>query len=440
MERAVRRPAQLRGTLCVPGDKSVSHRAALLGALGSGTSRARGFLAADDCRATLDCLRSLGVEWRLTEDAPGVATLEIDGVGLHGLREPDDVLDAQNSGTTMRVLSGVLAGQPFTSVITGDASLRQRPMDRIIQPLREMGAQLLGRAGDRLPPLTIRGGALRGIRYRLPVDSAQVKSCVLLAGLYAQGETVVEEPVTSRDHTERLLHAMGADLRREGPAIRIAPTERLAPFDIEVPGDLSSAAFWLVLGAVHPDADLYLAGVGVNPTRRGILDALEAMGASLDVGEERMSGEEPVADIRVQSSRLRGIEIEGDPRIRDELPVLAVAAAFAEGRTIVHGAAELRVKEGDRIATLARQLRRLGVEIEEQPDGFAIDGGRSLHGAHVSGQGDHRLAMSLAVAGLVADGDTLIEDGESVSISYPGFWGDLERIGAGGSGSSAARG
>jgi len=339
----------------------------------------------------------------------------------------------------MRVLSGVLAGQPFTSIITGDASLRQRPMDRVIQPLREMGAQVLGRAGDRLPPLTIRGGSLHGIRYRLPVDSAQVKSCVLVAGLFAQGETVVEEPVTSRDHTERLLHAMGAGLRREGPAIQIAPPAGLAPFDIEVPGDLSSAAFWLVLAAIHPDADLYLPAVGINPTRSGILDALEAMGASLDVGEERMSGEEPVADIRVKSSQLRGIEVEGDPRIRDELPVLAVAAAFAEGRTVVHGAGELRVKEGDRIAMLAQQLRPLGVEIEERPDGFAVEGGRPLRGARVSGGGDHRLAMSLAVAGLVADGDTVIADGESVSISYPGFWDDLGRIGVGGGDSSAAK-
>ena len=434
MERVVRRPARLRGTVRVPGDKSISHRAAILGALASGTTTAHRFLTADDCLATLDCLRALGVAWRLQEDEPGVATLEVRGVGLRGLREPDGVLDCRNSGTTLRLLAGVLAGQPFTSVLTGDASLRARPVDRVVEPLRQMGAQLFARDGDRLPPLAIRGGALRGIHYRLPVASAQVKSAVLLAGLFAKGETVVEEPLQTRDHTERMLCAMGADLRREGPGVRLEPPASLSPLDLEVPGDLSAAAFWIVAAAAHPDAELVLPGVGVNPTRTGLLDALSAMGASIDVGEERMVGEEPVADICVRSSRLEGVEVSGAlvPRMIDELPALAVAAAFATGRTVVRDAAELRVKESDRIAAITAQLRRLGTAIEERPDGFVIEGGRPSgegRGARVTGGGDHRLTMALAVAGMLADGETIVEDGEAVAISYPGFWRDLEQLG-----------
>ena len=431
MERTLRRATRLRGTVQVPGDKSISHRTALLGALASGRSKVRRFLAAEDCRATLACLRALGIEWRLEEEAPGVATLEIEGVGLRGLREPADVLDASNSGTTLRLLAGVLAGQPFTSVLTGDTSLRSRPVDRIIEPLRLMGAQLSARDGDRRPPLTIRGGSLRGVRYRLPVASAQVKSAVLLAGLFAEGETIVEEPVATRDHTERLLLAMGAKLRREGPGIRLTPPPSLTPIDLEAPGDVSAAAFWLVAGAVHPDAEITLPKVGINPTRTGLLDVLVMMGATIEVGEQRMVGEEPVADITVRSSRLQGVEVGGEliPRLIDELPALAVAAAFAEGRTVVRDAAELRVKESDRIATLTTQLGLLGAAIEERPDGFVIEGGRGLRGARVTGAGDHRLTMALAVAGLLAEGKTTLEDGESVAVSYPGFWADLDRIG-----------
>ena len=431
MDRTVRRPARLHGTLRVPGDKSISHRAALLGALASGASLARRFLTSEDCLATLECLRALGIEWRLTEDEPGSAMLEIRGAGLRGLQEPADVLDCRDSGTTMRILAGILAGQPFTSVLTGDASLRGRPMDRVIAPLRQMGAQLMGRQNDRLPPLTVRGGALHGIHYRLPVASAQVKSAILLAGLYAEGETVVEEPGPSRDHTERMLLAMGADVRREGPAVSLRPLDALAPIDIEVPGDISSAAFWIVAAAAHPDAEVILPNVGINPTRTGLLDALAMMGASVDVGEERMVGEEPVADLVVHSSRLRGIEASGELvlRMMDELPVFAVAAAFADGETVVRDAAELRVKESDRIATLARELGKLGVDIQERADGFAIRGGRKLRGAPVSGSGDHRLTMALAVAGLLADGETAIDDVESVTVSYPGFWEDIQQIG-----------
>lgn len=430
MSRAIRRPARLRGTIEVPGDKSISHRAALLGALASGTTTARRFLASDDCLATLDCLRALGVDWRLDEDAPGVATLQIEGVGLHGLREPDDVLDCRNSGTTLNLLTGVLAGQPFTSILTGDGSLRSRPVRQVIDPLRRMGAQLLARDGDQLPPLVVHGGSLRGIRYG-PVARAQIKSAILLAGLFAVGETTVEESPPTRDHTERLLRAMGADVRREGPAIQLKPPASLSAIDIDVPGDMSSAAFWIVAAAAHPDAEITLSRVGVNPTRTGLIDALTAMGATIELGEERMAGEEPVADLHVRSSRLEGIEVGGElfPRLLDEVPALAVAACFATGRTVVRDARELREKETDRIAAVCSQLRLLGASIEERADGFVIEGGDGLRGAGVSASGDHRLAMALAVAGLLADGETAVSDEEAVAISYPGFWRDLERLG-----------
>lgn len=433
MDRTLRRPARLRGTVHVPGDKSISHRTALLGALASGVTTARRFLSSEDCRATLDCLRALGVEWRLEEEAPGIATLEIAGGGLRALHEPADVLDAGNSGTTLRLLAGILAGQPFTSVLTGDASLRSRPVDRVVEPLRLMGAKLFARDGDRRPPLAIQGGPLRGIQYRLPVASAQVKSAILLAGLFAEGDTVVEELAVTRDHTERLLRAMGADLRREGPGLRLEPPSSLSPVDVEIPGDLSAAAFWLVAAAAHPDAEIVLPKVGVNPTRAGLLDALSMMGATIDVGEQRMVGEEPVADIRVSSSQLAGVEIGGELvlRLMDEAPALAVAAAFAEGRTVVRDAGELRVKETDRIAAIASQLRRLGVAVEEQPDGFVVEGGRGLTGASVSGHGDHRMTMALAVAALLADGETTVDDPDSVAVSYPGFWRDVEQVAGG---------
>ena len=433
MSRTISAPSKLRGTIRVPGDKSISHRTALLGALAEGTTHVRRFLASDDCLATLDAIRALRVECRVTEESPGLATVEIDGVGLHGLTEPADVIDVRNSGTTGRLLSGILAGQPFHSVITGDASLRTRPFGRVVEPLREMGAKLTAREDDTLLPLTIDGGALHGIRYRLPVASAQVKSAVLLAGLFAEGETIVEEPLATRDHTERLLRTMGADLKREGPGVKLQPPDRLASLDLEVPGDLSTAAFWLVAAAAHPDAEIDLPKVGVNPTRTGLLDILSEMGAQLDIGEERMVGGEPVADIHIKSSHLRGIEVGGELVLRaiDEMPALAVAAAFAEGRTVVRDAEELRVKESNRISALVSQMKKLGVAIEEQADGFIIEGGQALRGAPVTGAGDHRLTMSLAVAGLLADGETEIEDEDSVAISYPGFWEELGKLAAG---------
>ncbi len=426
MEQAVRRPPRLRGTLRVPGDKSISHRAALLAALADGPSRIRSFLAGEDCLATLGCLRALGVQWRLEDGG----TLEVTGAGLHGLREPDQVLDCANSGTSMRLLSGILAGQPFLSVLSGDASLRSRPMDRVAEPLRLMGATVAARAGGRLAPLSISGGNLHGIRYRLPVASAQVKSAVLLAGLFASGETVVEEPAPSRDHTERMLERAGVDIRREGPAIRLLAPSRLEPLDMTVPADVSSAAFWLVAATVHPDAELRLLGVGLNPTRTGLLDVLRQMGADIEVEEERTAGGETAADLVARSSRLQGVEVGGEiiPRLIDEVPALAVAASFAQGRTVVRDAAELRLKESDRIAAVAGQLRALGARVEELPDGLVIEGGDGLRGGRVDSGGDHRLAMALAMAGLLAEGETLVAGADAVDISYPAFWHDLESV------------
>jgi 3-phosphoshikimate 1-carboxyvinyltransferase len=427
--RATVRPLpSFRGTIRVPGDKSISHRAAILGALGEGRTVARGFLSSADTDATLRCIAALGVQWTLDGDV-----LTVHGAGLSGLREPTDVLDCSNSGTTMRVLAGVLAAQPFLSVLTGDASLRSRPMERVAAPLRSMGATVLTR-GDGLAPLAILGGALRPIRYRLPVASAQVKSAVLLAGLFADGVTAVEEPAPSRDHTERMLAAMGADVRRESNIVSISGMSGgLSPLDLTVPADLSAAAFWMVAAACAPDAEVRLPAVGVNPTRRGIIEALQTMGACVEVGEERLAGGEPVADLVVRSSRLRGASFGGEliPRLQDEVPALAVAAVFAEGRTVVRDAAELRVKESDRISMLAAGLRAMGARVEELPDGFVIDGTGRLRGARVESHGDHRLAMAFAVAGLLAEGETEIDDAECVGVSYPGFWDDIDRLRAG---------
>lgn len=398
----------------------------MFNALADGDARVENFLPGADCLSTIHCLTLLGV----AIDVPrGGREVTVHGRGLR-LREPAGVLDAGNSGTTFRLLTGILAGQPFFSVLTGDESLRGRPMARVARPLVEMGARIWGRNEGTLAPLAILGGGLHGIGYDSPVASAQVKSAILLAGLFAGGETSVTEPWRSRDHTERMLGAMGAPLSVEGTRVSVTAAERLSPLSIRVPGDISSAAFWLVAGAVHPDAEVTVEGVGVNPTRTGVLDVLRAMGAELGVTNQRDEGGEPVADVTVRSSRLRGTVIEGElvPRAIDELPVLALAASLAEGETVVRDAAELRVKESDRVATVADQLGRLGAEIEPRPDGFRIRGVPCLRGAAVETSGDHRLAMTLAVAGLLADGSTAIEGSESVDVSYPGFWRDLRRL------------
>jgi 3-phosphoshikimate 1-carboxyvinyltransferase len=421
--RTVRSAKRLRGTIAVPGDKSISHRAAILNAIANGAAVIENFLDADDCRSTLRVLGGLGVDCQLDG-----TTLFIRSDGV--LREPADVLDCGNSGTTMRLMSGALAAHPFLSILTGDSSLRERPMARVVEPLTQMGARIEGRDGGRLAPLSIRGGALRGISYRTPIASAQVKSAVLLAGLFAEGATVVEEPALSRDHTERMLTAMGANITRDGTAVRIAPGSTLRPLSMRVPNDISAAAFWMVAAAIHPDAELRLTAVGINPTRSGIIDVLQWMGADLSIEEERTAGGEPVADIVVRSSRLTGAEVAGDliPRLLDEVPVLAVAAACAEGKTIIRDAQELVVKESNRIATTVSQLARLGVHAEERKDGMSIEGGRITQGGDVRSFGDHRLAMALAIAGLVSGEEVRIDEAEAVSVSYPAFWNDLARV------------
>lgn len=425
MKETVRAARRIRGSVEPPGDKSISHRAAILNAIAEGEAVIDNFLKGADCLATLRCLKLLGVAWSWEgEDA-----LRIRGAGRLGLKEPQSVLDCRNSGTTIRLLCGLLAGQPFFSVLSGDASLRSRPMDRIISPLRLMGACISGHAGDRNAPLAIQGSRLRGIRYRLPVASAQVKSALTLAGLYAEGETVIQEPEQTRDHTERMLRAMGADiLFGEGSAVHVRPLRRsLESLSLRVPGDISAAAAWLVLGSIHPDAEIRVRSVCVNPTRTGVLDILRMMGAEIRVEEERTWGAEPVADLLVRSSRLRGATIGGEliPRAIDELPLVALAACFAEGETVIKDAAELRVKESDRIRTTALNLRRMGAAIEERPDGLVISGTGRLTGAAVSSYGDHRLAVTLGVAGAVAGAETVIGNSAAVAISYPMFWRDL---------------
>ncbi len=411
----------LRGVLRVPGDKSISHRAAILGAIAHGTTRVSGFLRAEDCLSTVQCLRALGasIEERGTD-------LEIRGAAL---QEPEDILDVGNSGTTIRLLAGVLAGHRFHSVLTGDASVRRRPMDRVVDPLRRMGARISGRQGGRLAPLAIDGGGLSGIAYTTPVASAQVKSAVLLAGLFADGDTAVREPLQSRDHTERMMGAFGAEVIRAGLTTRLHGPVALRGRDVRVPGDLSSAAFLLVAAALVPGSDLAVADVGLNPTRTGVLDVLRMMGAGVEVRDLRDEGGEPVGTVAVRASQLHGVTIGGDliPRAIDELPVLAVAASLADGETVIRDAAELRVKESDRVAALARELGRLGARVEPQPDGLAIVGTHRLRGGRVSSGGDHRIAMALAVAGLCAGGPVTIDDPACIETSFPGFAAALRR-------------
>jgi 3-phosphoshikimate 1-carboxyvinyltransferase len=336
--------------------------------------------------------------------------------------EPKDVLNCVRSGTTMRLLAGILAGQPFCSVLTGNEQLRQRPMGRIVEPLRQMGATVLGRDDGRLPPLTILGGNLHGIDYSLPVASAQVKSAILLAGLYADGPTVIHEPGPARDHTERMLAAMGANIQYPISNIKLQ-SSKLSSLDIVVPGDISSAAYFIAAACLVPGSEIIIEGIGVNPTRTGFLDALRGMGANILVENQWESGGEPVADVVMQAGGPKGIEVRGDqvPRMIDEFPILAVVATQAQGTTVVRDAAELRVKETDRIANIAVELRKLGAHIEERPDGFVVEGPTPLFGSQVNSHGDHRLAMSLAIAGLVADGKTTIEGAECVADSFPGF-------------------
>jgi len=408
----------LRGTLTVPGDKSITHRAIILSALAEGEAVITDYCAGEDCLRTAQAFRTMGVPIDIGPDRMRIA-----GKGLRGLREPETVVDCGNSGTGIRLLTGVLAGQDFFSVLTGDGSVRRRPMGRVVGPLREMGALIAGRSGGEFAPLAITGTRLRGIAYRSPIASAQVKSCVLLAGLFVKEITSVTEPALSRDHTERLFAYLGIPLTRHGLTVSFTGQHPFEAKDITVAGDLSAAAFFLVGASLVPDSDATITGVGVNPTRTGILDVLRDMGAKIDLVNPRVQAGEPVADLRVRSAPLRGIAI-GPARIPqtiDEFPILCVAAACAQGETVISGARELRVKESDRIATMAEELRRMGAEVEERSDGMRIIGGRPLKGAPCRSHGDHRVAMSMTIAGLVASGETTVEDTACVATSFPGF-------------------
>ena len=427
MEQVVSNPASLTGEISVPGDKSISHRALILNSIATGSATVTGLSGGADVVSTMACMRALGSE---IEEGDQLGTVRIKGSGS-ALQEPQDILDAGNSGTSMRLLCGLLASQDFTSILTGDSSLRSRPMSRVVEPLKEMGADIMGRKGDTLAPLTLRGRSLWGIEYTMPVASAQVKSSIMMAGLSAQGNTILHQPAPSRDHTERMLSAMGVTVDTDGLTLTLRPGP-LRCVDLAVPGDISSAAFWLVAGLCHPNANVLVTGVGLNPSRTGILEALQAMGAgnNLALKNERIVGGEPVADLMAQSCQLKGTEIGGDiiPRIIDELPVLAVAACFAEGTTVIRDAAELRVKETDRIQTTVTQLLRLGADIQATEDGMVIHGTGRLIGAVCDSCGDHRLAMSMAVAGLLAKGETTISDAGAASVSYPTFWESLAQL------------
>lgn len=419
---------RLVGRTNVPGDKSISHRALLLGAIAEGRSHVENFLPAGDTLSTLRDLRTLGVD---VADLSHTS-LVVHGRGLHGLQEPGDVLDCGRSGTSIRLLAGLLAGQSFVSILTGDPQLRRRPMGRIVEPLRRMGATVLGRDGGRLPPIVILGGALHGIDYMLPVASAQVKSSLLLAGLYGDGRTTLHVPGSVRDHTERMLVAMGCGLEIGDGQLTLEPGNPLRAVDVVIPGDFSSAAFLIAGAVLAPGSEVHIQGVGVNPTRTGLLDILQVMGADVSRHNERIAGAEPVADLTVRTSGLRGAEVGGSLVVRsiDELPVLAVAATQAEGTTVVRDAAELRLKETDRIAVTAEELRKLGAEIEPLPDGLVVHGPTRLKGSPVHSHGDHRLAMALAIAGLIASGETLVEDVGCIADSFPGFEATLVHLGA----------
>jgi len=421
----------LQGVVQVPGDKSISHRALLFGAIAEGTTRITGLLPAEDPLSTAACLRAMGVTISAIEAGQPVS---VEGVGLDGLREPEDVLDCGNSGTTMRLMLGLLAGRAGRHfVLTGDGSLRRRPMQRVGGPLAQMGALISGRSGGNLAPLAIQGQQLRGATIRTPVASAQVKSALVLAALTATGDTTVIEPVQSRDHSERMLRAFGAQLSVGGPGlteVTVTPGASLRGQDVIVPGDISSAAFWLVAGAITPGADLTVQNVGLNPSRTGVLDVLAQMGARIELLNGREVAGEPVGDLRVTHGPLQAFTIGAEliPRLVDEIPVLAVAACYAEGISRVSGAEELRVKETDRLAVMARQLGAMGARIEEFADGMTIQGGVPLQGADVDSETDHRVAMSLAVAAQVAHGPTQLHRPEAAAVSYPGFWEDLERL------------
>lgn len=411
-----------QGTITVPGDKSISHRAVMLSAISKGVAKITGFLMGADCLSTINCFRSMGIKIDVSHDL-----VTVYGKGMRGLTKPQSTLYTGNSGTTTRLLCGLLSAQNFDSVIEGDASIAKRPMGRVTKPLSLMGADI----ENEYCPLMVHGKNLHGMEYTMPVASAQVKTAIILAALYAEGETVIHEIQKSRDHTELMLRAMGADIKVDGLDITVGRTAELHAVDISVPADISSAAFFMVLGAVMPDSDITITNVGVNPTRTGIIDVLSDMGAEITLLNERESAGERVADIRVKSSRLHGTTIGGEiiPRLIDELPIIAVAALFAEGETVIKDAAELKVKETNRIKAVVTEFSKCGADIRETDDGMIIEGGKALHGANFTTYGDHRMAMSCAVLAQMAEGVSTLDDSDCVAVSYPTFFDDLYSLG-----------
>ena len=410
------------GQIKVPGDKSISHRAVMLGSLANGVTEISGFLKGADCLSTIDCFRKMGIDIDINGE-----NVTVHGNGLRGLKKPDEMLYTGNSGTTTRLLCGILAGQNFDTSITGDASIQKRPMGRVVQPLSMMGAKI----ENEYCPLYITGTKLHGIDYKMPVASAQVKTAIILAGLYADGETVIHEIEKSRDHTELMLSATGADLTVDNLDITVKPTNDLTAVNVDVPGDISSAAFFLVLGAIMPNSQITVINVGINPTRTGIIDVLKDMGADITLENVHTSAGETVADITVRSSSLKGTTVGGDiiPRLIDELPIIAVAAVFADGQTVIKDAQELKVKETNRIRAVVDEFNKCGIDITETDDGMIINGGKSIHGADFKTYGDHRMAMSLTVLAQLADGESTLDDSDCACVSYPTFFDDFYKLG-----------
>lgn len=426
MELVIEKINQLKGNISVPGDKSISHRSLILGSIAQGETRIYNFLNSLDCLQTFECMQSLGAEIELGEDN----FIKIKGKGLYGLQEPKDMLEVGNSGTTIRLLAGLLSGQNFYSVLNGDNSIRKRPMKRVVQPLRLMGADIWGREDGQLAPLSIKGSLLNPLQYTLPVASAQVKSALLLAGLYAAGETIIKEPLPTRDHTERMLSIMQADIMISHQEIIIIGGKYLKGTDLFIPGDISSAAYFIAAASILKDSKIVISQVGVNPTRTGIIKILKRMGAKINILNYQIKSNEPQADLEIEYSELKGIEImpEEVPFLIDELPLIALVATQAQGKTIVSGAKELRVKETDRLKAIVSELKKMGANIKEKEDGFIVVGPSKLQGAACESYHDHRIAMSLAIAALLAEGKTVIKNSECIDISFPGFENTLRKL------------
>jgi 3-phosphoshikimate 1-carboxyvinyltransferase len=415
----------LKGVIEIPGDKSISHRSVMFGSIANGVTRVTNFLPGDDCLSTISCFRKLGVVIEENENE-----ITIYGNGFDGLKEPNDLLDVGNSGTTIRLLLGILAGRPFHSSLIGDHSIGKRPMTRVTEPLKTMGAKIDGRKNGEFTPLSMRGGSLNPIHYQMPVASAQVKSALILAGLQAEGETTIIEKAESRDHTERMIRKFGGEIQKDNRTITVKGGQKLIASDILVPGDISSAAFFLVAGAIVPDSEIVLKNVGLNPTRTGIIEIMKKMGANLEIHQNVADAFEPAGDLTIKTSSLKGTVIEGDviPRLIDEIPIIALLATQAEGKTIIKDASELKVKETNRIDTVVQELTKLGASIEATEDGMIIQGGTALKGGTVSSHGDHRIGMMLAIASLLCKDEVHLENPEAISVSYPNFFSHLNSL------------